>query len=87
VDGWVDAQENLLSREAVQYLISPDMLLEAIGEYHTQVADDPNAPQALVELLDHFVPYGQRVGIWTHSEVALGEDEDDYEDEDEDLDP
>jgi len=46
--------EGTLTREEVAELIPAPVLLERIKQYREEVANDPNAPSGLLDLLNHF---------------------------------
>jgi hypothetical protein len=50
---------HLLTREAARHLISPEVLKTAILTYRDKIQEDPNAPTALLELLDTWDPIKQ----------------------------
>lgn len=64
---------HLLSREAARNLISPEILEDAISRYRDKVHGDPDAPVALLELLQMWDPIHQS---------ANWDDEDDWDDND-----
>ncbi len=78
----VRADEELLSREQAQQLITPQALFNGLFAYYNKVSNDPRAPQALKyvlgDLLQQQSPsqsYDGDGGGWDE-----GEDDEDYED-------
>jgi hypothetical protein len=69
-----------LTRDAAAYLITPDVLVEAISAYQHKIEEDPNAPAGLLDLLGHWDPNQE----WAMSTV---DDEEEEEEEEEKWEP
>jgi hypothetical protein len=60
---WTEAGSELLDRADLERLVTPEILLEAIQDYHRQVRSNPEVPLRLLELLDHYLDINEQVVI------------------------
>ncbi len=82
---WIPGAEeggDLISRDECKQLVSPDLLLDRLRKYRDEVLANPQAPLALVDILNHFCEDSCTAGSAAWNSDS-DEDDDEYFDEEE----